>query len=206
MRVAIMKPMAANLRPHARLCNCRGRRRERALHLGGLIMSNEPDPSGALPDDLRMLYENAIGNIEFAKRQQWWVTAQTLLLYAGLFVLFVTSKRHPYWEFFTFEVVIVLIAIFSAHLIIDYDNWRQGERKRMDWIREHHLGPQFNAAWERKAAFRAQRWPEKYLGKLADYIEPTYLLFSIVVVGAIVIGYHIYKLYYAQGQSSLCWT
>ncbi len=169
-------------------------------------MSNELNPSSALPDDLRMLYENGIRNLEFAKRQQWWVTAQTLLLYVGLFALFVTSKRHPYWEFLTFEVVIVLIASISAHLIIDYDNWRQGEIERMAWIRKHHLGPQFNAAWERKAVYRAQRWPEKHLGKLADYIEPTYLLFSIVVVGAIVIGYHIYKLYYAQGQPSLCWT
>ena len=28
LRVAMMRPMLANLRPHARLCNCRGRRRE----------------------------------------------------------------------------------------------------------------------------------------------------------------------------------
>jgi len=61
-------------------------------------MSNEPDPSGALPDDLRMLYENAIGNIEFAKRQQWWLAAQTLLLYAdvdGLALLAQQSEGCP---------------------------------------------------------------------------------------------------------------
>ena len=169
-------------------------------------MSNKPDPSGALPDDLRMLYENAIGNIEFAKRQQWWLTAQTLLLYAGIFALFVTFDRHTYWEFITFEVVIGLITVSSAYFIKDYDYWRQGERKRMDWIRKHHLRPQFNAAWERKAAHRAQLWPEKHLGKWADHLDPTYQLLATVGVGAIAIGYHIYKVYHAQGQPPLCWT
>ena len=34
IKVAMMKPMTANLRPHARLCNCPGRRHKRALHIG----------------------------------------------------------------------------------------------------------------------------------------------------------------------------
>ncbi len=78
--------------------------------------------------------------------------------------------------------------------------------ERMKWIRKHHLRPEFNAAWERKAAYREQRFPEKQLGKRAKYSDPTYLLLATVGVGAIAIGYHIYKVYHAQGQPPLCWT
>ena len=46
-----------------------------------------------LPDhvhaELRLLYQNAVDNIEFCKKRQWWITNQTLALYA---VIYFVSK------------------------------------------------------------------------------------------------------------------
>ncbi len=170
-------------------------------------MASEQKTAGTIPDDLRLLYENAIGNIEFSKRQQWWLAAQTLILYAGIFALFISFDRHGLWEFIVFEISIAFITVFSSYFIVDYNFWRKGERKRMKWIRERHLSSEFNMAWGCKADYRKELyWSERYFGKYAEYFEPTYLLTSLIVLGGTFISYYIYKIYQTQVDPPLCWT
>ncbi|MDH3473064.1 MAG: hypothetical protein OEM59_05185 [Rhodospirillales bacterium] len=170
-------------------------------------MAGEPNTTSTIPDDLRLLYENAIGNIEFSKRQQWWLAAQTLILYTGIFALFLSFDRHTLSEFILFEVSTLLIAILSVYFMIDYDFWRKGERKRMEWIRKHCFSPEFREAWRQKAAYREKLyWTERYFGEYAKYFDPTYLLALIVVLGGVFISYYICKVYQAQIDPPLCWT
>ena len=60
--------------------------------------------------ELRLLYQNAVGNIEFCKKQQWWITNQTLAVYVALFLI---DKSLPGWELLT-DIGLVIFALVAA--------------------------------------------------------------------------------------------
>jgi hypothetical protein len=65
-----------------------------------------------MPNHVAALYQDAIDNIRFLKRQQWAVTNYALLVYAAIYVL---RKDTGCWPFLSY--VVAATAVFGVILL-----------------------------------------------------------------------------------------
>jgi hypothetical protein len=136
------------------------------------------EPEDNVHAELRLLYQNATDNIQFCKKQQWWITAQTLAVYAGLLfmdgVLGGDSDR-------LIDIVIVIVglglSLRSTQLIRATHSSANAERDRLDYI-EGQFSPVFKYARRRKEVS-----PAPHSRQIAEDIMMTQL--GIIWIGGV---------------------
>ena len=95
----------------------------------------------AIHKDLHLIYTTSIGDIRFAKQQQWRLTYYALLLIIGVFYLRSSDELHLFWHIFL-ALITLVIAISAVLLIIEIEKDLYGYRSKMIKI-ENALSGEF---------------------------------------------------------------
>ena len=91
--------------------------------------------------DLHLIYTTSIGDIRFAKQQQWRLTYYALLLIIGIFYLRSSNELHLFWHI-VLVLITLVIAISAVLLIIEIEKDLHGYRSTMIKI-ENALSNEF---------------------------------------------------------------
>ena len=120
--------------------------------------------------ELRLLYQNATDNIEFCKKRQWWITNQTLVVYAAIYFASRAGFEEgglPYLAILAGAMFLVLITvIISSWLILDNHRASGEERNRINHM-AYRFSQQFREAREIKKSVKqstSERKSKQVLG------------------------------------------
>jgi len=80
-------------------------------------MNSKTTTNDRTRQDLHLLYTTSVGDIRFAKQQQWRFTYYALLLMTGIFYLRSNTELHLCWHI-ALAATTLLIAVFAVWVII----------------------------------------------------------------------------------------
>ena len=105
--------------------------------------------------ELRLLYDNATRNIEFTKRQSWWLTNQALIAFGAL--VFVESQFDRLAASALIIILMIAVIPLFVMLVNDLNRAAQGERDRIKYIISDKFTKEYNEAWSKKQGVESEK-------------------------------------------------